>query len=51
MKNLLTFINDNAIVASLITLAISTIIQIVMKRNDRKYEIKKENKKEKNRNF
>lgn len=51
IKNIINYINNNAIVASLITLALSTIIQIIMKKSDRKYESKKENKKEKKQEF
>lgn len=42
MKNILEFINNNAIVASLITLAITTIIQIIFRKSDRKFDTKKE---------
>lgn len=51
INNIINYINNNAIVASLITLALSTIIQIIMKKSDRKYESKKENKKEKKQEF
>ena len=40
MKEVLNFINNNAIAASLITLAISIIVQIIFRRNDRKYSEK-----------
>lgn len=40
MKNIFDFINNNAIVASLITLFISTIIQITFRKSDRKYNEK-----------
>ena len=43
MKNILNFINNNALIASLITLLITTIIQIIFRRNDRKYNEKIEN--------
>ena len=51
IKNIIDYINNNAIIASLITLAISTIIQIVMKKSDRNYETKKENRKERKQEF
>ena len=35
MKEILNFINNNAIVASLITLFLSTLIQVVFRRSDR----------------
>ena len=47
MKNILKFINDNAIVASFITLAISTIIQMIFRKSDRKYNEKQENRRNK----
>lgn len=46
MKQAFDFINNNAIVASLITLAITTLIQIIFRISDRKYSEKQENKKE-----
>ena len=51
MKNVFDFINNNAIVASLITLIITTIIQIAFRKSDRKYEEKKDNKKERKDQF
>ena len=51
MKDIFSFINSNAIVASLITLSISSIIQIIMKKSDRKYEENRERKKEKRQEF
>ena len=45
MGKILYYINNNAIIASLITLIFSTIINIVFRRSDRKYEEKKEKKK------
>lgn len=51
MNNMFKFINDNAIVASLITLAISTLIQIVFRKSDRRYNEKQESKKEKKQQF
>lgn len=51
MKEVLNFINNNAIVASLITLFITTIIQIIFKISDRKYNEKQDNKKERRRQF
>ena len=45
MREILNFINNNAIVASLITLFLSTIIQVFFRRSDRKYNEKQENKK------
>ena len=45
MKEILNFINNNAIVASLITLFLSTIIQVFFRRSDRRYNEKQENKK------
>ena len=51
MKEILNFINNNAIVASLITLFLSTIIQVIFRRSDRKYNEKQENKKNRRREF
>lgn len=51
MKEILNFINNNAIVASLITLVVSTLIQVIFRRNDRKYNEKQENKKNRRREF
>lgn len=51
MKDIFNFINNNAIVASLITLLITTIIQIAFRKSDRKYNEKLENKKEKKEQF
>jgi len=51
MKSVFDFINNNAIVASLITLVITTIIQIVFRKSDRKYEEKKYKKKERKEQF
>ena len=51
MKNIFNFINNNAIVASLITLAITTTIQIIFRRNDRKYNERIENAKERKKQF
>lgn len=51
MKSVFDFINNNAIVASLITLVITTIIQIIFRKSDRKYEEKKDNKKERKEQF
>lgn len=51
MKDIFNFINNNAVVASLITLGITTIIQIIFRKNDRKYNEKQENKKEKKQQF
>ena len=45
MKDIFNFVNNNAIVASLITLIISTIIQIVFRKSDRKYNEKQEKQK------
>ena len=45
MKEILNFINNNAIVASLITLFLSTVIQVFFRRSDRRYNEKQENKK------
>ena len=45
MKDILDFINNNAIVASLITLFLSTVIQVFFRRSDRRYNEKQENKK------
>lgn len=46
MKEIINFINDNAIIASLITLTITTIVQILFRKSDRKYNEKQERKKE-----
>ena len=51
MKNIFNFINSNAVVASLITLGITTIIQIIFRKNDRKYNEKQDNKKERKQQF
>lgn len=51
MKNIFNFINSNAVVASLITLGITTIIQIIFRKNDKKYNEKQENKKERKQQF
>ena len=51
MKKIFNFINNNAIVASLITLFITTIIQIIFRKSDRKYNEKQESKKEKKHQF
>lgn len=51
MNNILKFINDNAIVASLITLTITTIIQILLRKSDRKYNEKQESRKERKQQF
>lgn len=51
MKKILSFINANAIIASFITLSINLIIQIVFRKNDRKYSSDQENKAEKKREF
>lgn len=51
MEKIISFINDNAIVASLITLAISTVIQIAFRYSDRRYSEKIDNKKEKRKQF
>ena len=51
MKEILNFINNNAIIASLISLFLSTIIQVIFRRSDRKYNEKQENKKNRKREF
>ena len=51
MQNILYFINNNAIIASLITLSITLITQIIFRKSDRKYDEKKEIKKEKKQQF
>ena len=51
MKEIVNFINNNAIVASLITLALTTLIQIIFRKSDRKYSEKIDNKKEMRREF
>ena len=51
MKDIFNFINSNAVVASLITLGITTIIQIIFRKSDRKYNEKQENKKERKQQF
>lgn len=51
MKKIFEFVNNNAIVASLITLFLSTIIQIIFRRSDRKYSEKQENKKNRRKEF
>ena len=51
MKDIFNFINSNAVVASLITLGITTIIQVIFRKSDRKYNKKQENKKERKQQF
>lgn len=51
MKEILNFINNNAIVASLITLFLSTLIQVIFRKSDRKYNEKQENKKNRRKEF
>ena len=51
MKEIVNFINNNAIVASLITLFLSTLIQVIFRRSDRKYNEKQENKKNRRKEF
>lgn len=51
MKDIFNFINNNAVVASLFTLGITTIIQVIFRKNDRKYNEKQENKKERKQQF
>lgn len=51
MKDIFNFINNNAVVASLITLGITTIIQVIFRKSDRKYNEKQENKKERKQQF
>ena len=51
MKEILNFINNNAIVASLITLFLSTLIQVFFRISDRKYNEKQENKKNRRKEF
>lgn len=51
MKDIFNFINNNAIVASLITLGITAIIQIIFRKSDRKYSEKQDNKKERKQQF
>lgn len=45
MIKIFEFINNNAIIASLITLFLSTIIQVLFRKSDREYNEKQENKK------
>ena len=51
MKDIFNFINSNAVIASLITLSITTIIQVIFRKSDRKYNEKQENKKERKQQF
>ena len=51
MKQFLSFINNNAIFASLITLFLSTVIQVLFRVSDRKYNEKQENKKNQRKQF
>lgn len=51
MNNIINFINNNAIVASLITLFLTTIIQIAFRKSDRRYNESREVKKESIRQF
>lgn len=51
MKELFNFINENAIVASLIILVITTIIQISFRKSDRRYNEKQDSKREKRKQF
>lgn len=51
MKNVLNFINSNAIVASIITLSLTTLIQVIFRKSDRKYNEKIDKEKEKKKEF
>lgn len=51
MKEIFNYINNNAIVTSLITLFLSTVIQVLFRRNDKKYNKKQENKKNRREEF
>lgn len=51
MKDIFDFINNNAIVASLITLFITTMVQIAFRKSDRRYNEKQESKKERKQQF
>lgn len=51
MKGVLNFINNNAIVASLITLVITTVIQIMFRKSDRRYNENQNNIKERSKQF
>ena len=51
MQKILDLINNNAIIASLITLSITFIIQIIFRRSDRKYNEQQERKKEQKQQF
>ena len=51
MKEILNFINNNAIVASLITLMVTIVFQIITTKSDRRYNEKQENKKNRRKEF
>lgn len=51
LKEVLNFINSNAMVASFITLIITTIIQIIFRKSDRGYSEKQYNRREKRKQF
>lgn len=51
MKDILNFINNNAIVASLLTLLLSTVIQILFRISDRMYNEKQELRKARRKQF
>ncbi len=51
MKEVLNFINNNGIIASLITLLLSTLVQIIFRKSDRKYSEKIESEKEEKKEF
>ena len=51
MREIFEFINNNAIIASLITLLITTTIQIIFRKSDRRYNEKREARKEKQKQF
>ena len=51
LKKIIGFINNNAIIASLISIAVSTIISIIMKKSDRRYDEKREKIKERKQEF
>ena len=51
IRKIIDFINNNAIIASLISIAVSTIISILMKKSDRRYDEKRERIKERKQEF
>lgn len=51
IRKIIDFINNNAIIASLISITVSTIISVLMKKSDRRYDEKRERIKERKQEF